>query len=74
MSKATPVTAAADTVLYPIDLQQRYRKSGVTIWRRERDKILPPRDVYRGGEPVGWYLSTIVASERRPAETAGGVS
>jgi hypothetical protein len=34
------------------------------LWRWERSKKLPPRDVYIGGVPEGWRAETIEAAER----------
>jgi hypothetical protein len=64
-AKARPVDERIN--IYPFELERRRGWSPVTRWRRERDGLLPPRDYFEGGKPVGWLLSTIEADERRNA-------
>jgi predicted DNA-binding transcriptional regulator AlpA len=59
-----PAEPIGTRVLWPRDLTQRYGISNTTLWRWERARKLPSRDVYLGGEAVGWYLSTIETAEQ----------
>jgi predicted DNA-binding transcriptional regulator AlpA len=58
-------------VLWPSDVEQRYRISDSTRSRWEKTGKLPPRDVHLGGEAVAWYATTIEGAERRPAMAVG---
>jgi predicted DNA-binding transcriptional regulator AlpA len=51
-------------LITPRGLEQRYGWSRPTRWRAERDGRIPKRDVFIGGEPIGWRPSTIEAAER----------
>ncbi len=55
---------AGTAIIWPAGLEQRYDISPPTRWRWERDGKLPPRDVYVGGDAVGWKPATIEAAER----------
>ena len=56
----------APSVLWPVDVANRYGVSEKTRWEWERDGKLPKRDVHIGGEAVAWYVTTIEAAERGP--------
>jgi predicted DNA-binding transcriptional regulator AlpA len=58
-----PKRETADRILRPIDVEHRYGISGPTRWRWENSGRLPPRDVQVGGEPFGWYETTLKRSE-----------
>jgi predicted DNA-binding transcriptional regulator AlpA len=51
-------------VIYPRGLEARYGWSSPTRWRAERDGRVPKRDVFIGGEAVGWRPETLEAAER----------
>lgn len=51
-------------VLYPKDLTRMFRVCRATIYNREREGRLPPRDVYNGQHPVGWLLQTLKDTEK----------
>lgn len=61
---AKPNSERQRPVMWPRDLRVRYGISITTLWRWERSKKLPPRDVYIGGVPEGWRAETIEAAER----------
>jgi hypothetical protein len=72
-SKAKPLTAKpavkqcrtlGTVVVWPRGVEHRYGIKPVTRWRWERDKKLPPRDVFVNGVPIGWKPATLEASER----------
>jgi|GEM_PF-6141295 len=50
--------------IWPIGVQQRYDISAPTRWRWEKLGLLPPRDVYVGGKPVGWAPATLDRADR----------
>ena len=50
---------AGSGVIYPRGAEERYGISLSTRWRWEREKKLPPRDVYVGGRPIGWRPETL---------------
>jgi predicted DNA-binding transcriptional regulator AlpA len=54
-------------VVYPRGLEARLGISAPTRWRMERDRRLPPRDVYVGGTAVGWRPATLDAAESTPS-------
>ena len=49
------------------DLCRRYGRDKTTIYRWQRDQLLPPPDVWISNRK-GWYLSTLIAFE---ASTVG---
>ena len=51
-------------VIWPPGLEARLGISAPTRWRWERDKKLPPRDVFIGGRS-GWRPETIESAERK---------
>lgn len=64
MAKVSELHPAAQrTGLYPHELEHRWGRGSVTIWRMQRDGRLPPRDWFIGGKAVGWRISTIEALE-----------
>jgi hypothetical protein len=50
---------SGERVIYPNGVQIRYGISLATRWRWERKGELPPRDVFRNGEAVGWKPETL---------------
>ena len=50
-------------VIYPRGLEVRYGISLSTRWRWEKDRLLPPRDVFIGGKAVGWKPETLDAAD-----------
>jgi predicted DNA-binding transcriptional regulator AlpA len=50
-------------LITPRGLEERYGWSLATRWRAERDRRVPPRDVFIGGRAVGWKPETIAAAE-----------
>lgn len=55
---------AGTHVVYPRGVEARYGISLTTRWRWERAGRLPARDVFIGGEPVGWRPETLDAADR----------
>lgn len=53
--------------IWPSGIEAHYGISPPTRWRWEKDRKLPPRDVFVGGVAVGWKPSTIDIAERGPA-------
>jgi predicted DNA-binding transcriptional regulator AlpA len=45
--------------LWPRAVEAYFGISSPTRWRWERLGLLPPRDVFVGGRPVGWRPETI---------------
>lgn len=62
-NESTPARLGTHLVR-PAGVQKRYGITHVTRWRWERDKKLPPRDVFIGGKAVGWRPDTLDAAER----------
>ncbi len=54
-------------VIYPRGIEERFGISTATRWRWERSERLPARDVFVGGQAVGWRPETLEAAERGPA-------
>jgi hypothetical protein len=54
-------------VVYPRGVEERYGISAPTRWRWERDRLLPARDVFMGGKPIGWRPETLEAADRGQA-------
>jgi predicted DNA-binding transcriptional regulator AlpA len=52
------------TLVWPSGVCKRYGISTVTRWRWERQKKLPPRDVFINGEAVGWRPETLDSAAR----------
>jgi hypothetical protein len=65
-SPSTSSPAVDDRILWPPDVQRRYRISAPTRWRWERAGKLPARDVFVGTRS-GWRASTLEGAERGPA-------
>jgi predicted DNA-binding transcriptional regulator AlpA len=59
-------------VVWPSGVQERYGISAPTLWRWEKLKRLPPRDVNIGGK-TGWRPATLAAAEQGPHQSAAGV-
>jgi hypothetical protein len=50
--------------IWPSGVQLRYDISAPTRWRWEKVGLLPRRDVFVGGKPVGWRPETLEAADR----------
>jgi hypothetical protein len=50
--------------IWPLGIQKRYDISAPTRWRWEKCGLLPPRDVFVGGRPIGWKPETLDAADR----------
>jgi predicted DNA-binding transcriptional regulator AlpA len=55
--------------IWPRGVEQRYDISSPTRWRWEKERRLPPRDVFVGGRPVGWRPETLDAADRGEYKT-----
>ena len=56
--------------VWPSGVELRYDISPVTRWRWEKDGLLPARDVFIAGKPVGWKPATLDAADRNQHPTA----
>lgn len=52
-------------VLFPKDLTQRFNVCRQTILNWERERRLPPRDVFNNDRPVGWLPQTLKEPETK---------
>jgi hypothetical protein len=50
--------------VWPSGVEERYDISQPTRWRWERLGLLPKRDVFLAGKPVGWRPETLEAADR----------
>lgn len=62
--KPKRVRDSGRVVIYPRGVELRYGISLSSRWRWERDGKLPRRDVYIGGNAVGWRPETLETAER----------
>jgi hypothetical protein len=63
---AKRMRSAGTGCIWPKGIELHFGISRATRWRWERLRLLPQRDVYVNGVPVGWKPSTI----ERAASTA----
>ena len=52
-------------ILYPKDLKQMFNICRATVANWERDRRLPPRDVFNNDRPVGWLPQTLKQAETK---------
>lgn len=64
------VRTAGTRCVWPRGVEERYDISAPTRWRWERVGLLPARDVFVGGKPVGWRPETLEAADRGHAPVA----
>ena len=55
---------AGTNVIWPAGADARYGINSITRWRWEKEKKLPPRDVFVNGEAIGWKPETLDAADR----------
>jgi hypothetical protein len=70
MRKPKVYRSAGTAIVWPLGLQERYDISASTRRLWEKAGILPPRDVFIGGEPKGWRPETLDAADRGIAQVA----
>src|SRR6185437_6500629 len=63
IAAARKIRSAGTRIVYPNGLQKRLGISAPTRWRWEKNGRLPPRDVFVGGEAVGWRPETLERAE-----------
>ena len=56
--------SAGSRCVWPCGVEERFGISAPTRWRWEKLGMLPPRDVFVAGRPVGWRPETLEAAER----------
>jgi hypothetical protein len=56
--------SAGTACVWPRGVELRYDISAPTRWRWERLGLLPARDVFVGGKPVGWKPETLDTADR----------
>lgn len=55
---------------WPRAVEDFFGISACTRWRWERERRLPPRDVFLDGRAIGWKPETIQAAARGAASAA----
>ena len=55
---------AGTACVWPTGVQAMFGISAPTRWRWERLGLLPARDVFLAGRPVGWKPETLAAAQR----------
>lgn len=52
------------SILFPKDLPRLFNVCRATVFNWEREKRLPPRDVFNNERPVGWLPRTLEKVEK----------